>query len=634
MKSKRKNLELSLLLYLLSALIITSCVNKDGAIQESSSQVPVINHPVDGSAQYQTIPYFDWDDVVKEQPYPGKYIIQIAEDKRFKSLIDVDTVPALISHYSTNFELEYGKNYYWKVAYMNNDERKVWSKTQSFNVQKAPAVVTIDTTDGWAEITAKFNQVKQNAEKSAKYIELRFPENHTFHITQIKDNTLVKEDQDYLFYMKDVSNVIINGNGSKLILEVHPELRHCGVFYARGCSNIQIKDFTIDYAKNSLAQFGGVVSNLDMHAIAFDVTVDTTVYKNFEEIKRAEASGNIEGSYFLSEEHHQRVGFNGEHFPMKENWTQAQIAPNKFHFTKPDDLMGWNKVKDELKNGDIYITSFRAGDIINLIDDNENVVVNNITSLAARSRCYCPNSDCSFARAIGLSFLKTQGRYLGASSGGVNDKTDNLWMEDCRFEYIRDDSYHGGIRGGSQVAFRNNTIVGGFRHSIWVNSDRVWVSGNLVENAGLEGIQLGWTSSSNEAGDGFHVNGAIIENNTIINPRHYGIETSFRKEFPNDPETGKYSEHIIIRNNTVIDNQMSPAFRLDYLKNSVVENNKVINKNNADFRVYSQKAEEAGFYFSNSVNVTGSGNVVNDTRLSNGKDVVIGENNKNISILK
>ena len=123
-----------------------------------------------------------------------------------------------------------------------------------------------------------------------------------------------------------------------------------------------------------------------------------------------------------------------------------------------------------------------------------------------------------------------------------------------------------------------------------------------------------------------------VENNTIINPRHYGIETAFNSKYPDDPETGKYSENIIIRDNIVIDNQMSPAFHFDYLKNSVVKNNKAMNRDHPDFNIHSRKETEAGFYFSNSLNITCFGNEVNDSRLTPEKHIVLGDNNNNISL--
>ena len=111
------------ILFIISCFTLLSCVSQNTTNNKNYSLAPALNHPLDGSVQFQTIPYFDRDDVIKEQPYPGLYIIEIAEDKSFNTAIDVDTVPALISHYSTNFELEYGKTYFWRVAYINKTDR-------------------------------------------------------------------------------------------------------------------------------------------------------------------------------------------------------------------------------------------------------------------------------------------------------------------------------------------------------------------------------------------------------------------------------------------------------------------------------------------------------------------------------
>ena len=96
-----------------------------------------------------TIPQFSWEDVVDQQRYPGQYIIQIAKDAKFRQMVDVDTVPALINYYSTDFQLAYDRTYHWRVAYIDEkEEQNPWSEVRTFELQEALNIITVVPTDG------------------------------------------------------------------------------------------------------------------------------------------------------------------------------------------------------------------------------------------------------------------------------------------------------------------------------------------------------------------------------------------------------------------------------------------------------------------------------------------------------
>ena len=201
-----------------------------------------------------------------------------------------------------------------------------------------PHVVDVISTDGWTEIQAKYLQVADYGNSNAQAAELRFPENQVFNLVQDPAD-------DYLLDYPDKGNFIINGRGSTLILQCTQTVEEpiCGFLRLSDQSDVQLMDIIIDYAADSLAQYGGVISNLDKVNGTFTVTVDTDVYANFHE-----ASGVNEGTFAYAE-----TGARSQdltRYYTIETWAEAQQSNGVFNFsfdTTPNPAL-----LDELENGD------------------------------------------------------------------------------------------------------------------------------------------------------------------------------------------------------------------------------------------------------------------------------------------
>lgn len=587
-----------------------------------SAENIVLTHPQQGAKPHQTIPYFSWEHEL-EGYFTGYYEIMIASDPEFTSLVDRDTIPAFIKYYSPDFELAHETPYFWRVRFLDNNfvpDTNDWTAANSFSIDQPCFIVDVEPHDGWDEIRSKWQAVLNASVSFPCAVELRFPENHVFHIRQ-DSNEAASEPNYYLLFINGYDDIIINGRGSKIILEAGLDI--CGFLQARNSSGMQVKDIIIDYHPNSLFQFGGKVKDFDTQAQTFQVVVDTTVYKNFEEMK-AYSRG-----YFIDQERQQRLGRLGVEYGMVETWEQARIHDTLFQFTA--GASEWGRYRDDVKDGDYFVSSHRAGDIIILWAEVNDFVVNNTTSHGCRGRFFIirQTNRGSYIRCVNNNFLRTQGRIMGSPSGGVNDKGFNVWYENNRFEYTRDDTYHNGEIQGEGAVFRRNYIIGAFRNSIWVQANRSWVSENTIEFAGIDAIQLGFTpdriSPSNQ------VNVGLIENNKIIRPNLYGINATSNINNP-DPETGYFNTNIIIRNNHMSNHFRNQAIRLEYLKNAIVENNVILQNTVYDWSVYSDPELQLGIHISHSENVSGTGNQVMDARITSGNMLRIEENCVNVDV--
>ena len=601
--------------------IATTFAEAVAGLQTTVETGLLLTHPADGSTVYQTIPYFEWTDVVAH-PYSGTYQIQIDDDPGFADPFDEDIIPALLSWYSPTVEFERGSTYHWRVRYADGTgSADPWSFAQSFTIG-FPHVIDVLPTDGWDEIQAKYVQAADYGSTHAQAAELRFPLNHTFNLVQDPAD-------DYLFDYPDKGNFIINGQGSALILQCTQtnELPKCGFMRLASQPDVQINDIVIDYHPNSLAQFGGVISNLDKVNGSFTVTVDTDVYANFHE-----AAGVDQGT-FMYAENQARVQDIVRYY-MAETWAQAQQSDTVFNFTfdpAPDaDLMA------ELNNGDYFISSpipDRGGQVFQLPHNSANsFLAHNVTTKASRGILIAGTPY--HTRFLNCSFLRTQGRLRGSSSGGVNQQGDYAWFENNRFEYTRDDSYHNGGAGAEsdspgQMVFRNSEVIGGYRASIWAQMDRTWVADNIVRHAGGNAIFIGRSGVNNTENDQMDV--GLFENNVVLGVRGVGVVSGVNGSAAPDPVTGMHNQYLTIRNNTVFDTTKNQAFELDYLKNSTVESNRVCNTID-DWSAYSTPSIQIGFHFDNSENITGSGNRVYDDRLDVADQFVVEASSSSITV--
>lgn len=581
-----------------------------------------LNLPQNNSVLHQTIPQFSWSNTnTTLSPFAGTYEIEIDNNSDFSSPEDIDQMPSFINYYSTDFELSYNTVYYWRVRFVDvNNTQSEWSTTNSFSIEVAEDIVDVLETDGWDEIREKWQTVLTKSTTTTGSVELRFPINGILNVKQDPNSDEANRSNGFLLYVNGYDNIIVNGRGSKITIEATHGGWLCGFMEINNSNGIQVKDIIIDYHKNSLLQIVGVVKNFDKVNKTFEVTVDTNIYDTYEVLK------DYDRGYFLDKENQQKIGLKGVHYTMEQTWEEARINETTYRFTCGTSEYG--RYRDELSDGDYFVKSERSGDVFFLRSNVTNFVINNITTHASRGRYFAISEGSYNIRSINNKFLRAEGRIMGSSSGGVGvDRGDNVWYENNRYEYTRDDMFHNGSNAGKGSVFRNNELIGAYRNSIWVQADRTWVAGNKIDYAGTNGIHIGYAPSN----PGTMPETVLVENNTITKPNWYGILVNSNPSNP-DFETGSiYNENVIIRNNHIIDNFRDEAIYLTYLKNAIINNNLITNTIN-DWSVYSSKELQRGIYVSNSDNVIGCDNQILDNRIENKDFLFIEDSATNIDL--
>lgn len=618
-------------------------------------------HPVLANPEYVSLPYFDWDDLEGlAEPYPGSYEVQIDDTSDFALPLRASaTIPALISYYSPHDEIpSRNARYYWRVRHLDaaGVADTEWSDA-SFYLHD-PHVIYIalkqDPVEIWQAIKAAIQAAIVYRQTGSDFAEVQFASEYgnTIEVTQpacgtgpvVQEQCEIGPDEDspscngdglndYLFFINGSSDhptggIIINGQNRKLL--INASRRTCGVYRAQWASGLQIRKLTVDFAPDSLSQFGGEIIAIDPEEHKITVEVDSDVYQNEAEF------APVMCGFFVNSEKHQRIGSQGVSYNMGESWGDARVGSgNTYEFT----TSGWGyygvdpedpEEPGELKVGDYFVSTARGGDSITLFKSVDDFVANDLTFKGNRGRYfivrYDENNDeppvqyfSHFNRSIRNKFLRTGGRILGGPTGGVNDKGISTWHEDVQIQSTRDDAFHTGIPEGSENVLLNSEITGAYRNSAWIQADRSWIEGNTISDAGTDGIALGGGEGENhEAGTDTQVRIGLIKNNTIISPRRSGIVS--RPLLDETTDKDYYNRHITLVGNTVRDHQMDQAVLLDFLAESEVSGNTVestgisIHPSGA-WRLSSDPAHQKGFEITNSLDVSGSGNLVTDSRI-------------------
>ena len=179
--------------------------------------VPTLVHPT--GVEYITMPYFDWEDSIGS-PYPGHYEIEIDRTDQAMQPITA-SIPAVVSFYSPNQELPLG-NYSWKLRYVDAaGQSEGWTPYRAFSIETPPTVVTVPNHATWDEIKTALSTAMGD------FVELRLSPNGTYNLVQPYYEE-PREWSKYLFYLNQRGNVIINGQGTKIL--IHATQATCGFF--------------------------------------------------------------------------------------------------------------------------------------------------------------------------------------------------------------------------------------------------------------------------------------------------------------------------------------------------------------------------------------------------------------------
>ena len=194
--------------------------------------------PDKGDISSYKFPDFDWEDHPEQfadMARPVSYVIQIAQDKSFSTIIDQDTIA--LSRYVRDQPFMEG-TYYWRVRSITFEgEVSSWSKINAFTIVPPQEVITVTPPVSGEDCTESVQAAVREAERlaaSGKSVRLVFPAGD-YHF----DDTFAGA----LIVLNGVSNIEIEGTGATLIFPKRDQ----GLIQATGCENISISGFNITY---------------------------------------------------------------------------------------------------------------------------------------------------------------------------------------------------------------------------------------------------------------------------------------------------------------------------------------------------------------------------------------------------
>ncbi len=564
---------------------------------QAAAAVPSLEHPLNGSTQYQTLPYFEWNDAVPA-PYSGKYQIQIATDSNFVSLVDNDIIPATISWYATTNELTRGETYHWRVRHIHeNGTSDSWTPSRTFTLG-FPKYFDVgepstNPSTNWKHIQAVFAEATAYGTRNTlgQWGCIRFPANKTYNVRE--PNSGINRRNVFL-NAADKRNWILEGNGSAIIIELAEAVADNtgyagGIFVFRIGDHAQVSGLTIDFNKNSLNQVGGVITKVDKNNLTFSVRVDSRVFTG--------GGWGREKGVFMRPN---KQGFYGG-YQTTERWEDAYVGTTKgFHYydfkLNPDKCQFGAKTIDLLgvEPGYYWVTD-DDDDHIFQFNAASNVLLHNITILHTPDVAVAtPRGE--YLRVIGVNVLRPEDRFFSGHSS-CNSRSRKQWFENCRFEYVRDDLMNFGAderdatkRTNGQQVIRNMQLVGGLRNAILDTLQRSWISGNTIVDVQLD-LDL------------VHLNkDTIIEDNLLVRSRSLRTRNA----------AGGFHENLIIRNNILRDCPLGISVK--DARNSRIYGNRI--EIVSDYLLNAPPSftyDHAGFEFDKGcVNISGTGNVVSN----------------------
>ncbi len=193
-----------------------------------------------GDVSSYKFPHFDWEDHSEQfadMAKPVSYVIQIATDRSFSTIIDLDTIA--LSRYVRDQPFMEG-TYYWRVRSITFDGKvSKWSKIRMFAIESPQEVIAVVPPGHGEDCTESVQAAVREAEQlaaSGKSVRLVFPAG---------DYNFGDTFSGALIELRGVSNIEIEGTGATLIFPNRDQ----GLIKATACENISISGFNVTYPK-------------------------------------------------------------------------------------------------------------------------------------------------------------------------------------------------------------------------------------------------------------------------------------------------------------------------------------------------------------------------------------------------
>jgi hypothetical protein len=633
-----------------------------------------------GDVYTHQFPSFHWDEhFLFDEKLHSEYIIQISRDKKFKNIIDCDTIA--INRYVSSEPLPYG-SLYWRTALKSNTTKELdWSKVRSVKI--CPPDITIKV---------KNDNLKQSLKKAQELTK----QNKIVCLDFIENEYYLAPSEKCFVELKNTNNLILKGNGA-IIMLLSANQSFCLI---EECNNITISGFTVDYPKEMTFLQGKIIDS-NTNSGYIDVTVEPgfPTYDDKYFIENDEApimllDPNINGRlknqvpdyYQIDMKNIKKLGGRSYRLFFKNVTISVEGNKNYLHSAIT------NNIAKHFTVGDRYVHTTRSNKagFIGYIKGGSSVTFYDITNHGVGHFHYA-GYLCSDMKFLKVNALMKDKWWWQGNADGIHLRSNRIgpWIENVFFEGIGDDaialyarpmtiksiwpngnkktlelnSEHFYLSSGDEVSFFNprdgkiilETTVKTVNQQLIEFYDDI--PDDLVTKGIIQEVDQIWNRSAS-CGD------FVVRNSTFRGVRRFG--TVFRAKrgliercnyescstaaivFTNETQypNGLYCSNIIIRNNVIKDcgfaNTSAAAIFMKFNRLKQLSNNSLndffnhtesygpqniyIYRNNF-YQLYSKKIIE----FKGVKNAVISDNKYERKELVEGENVVI-NNSNNINV--
>jgi hypothetical protein len=258
------------------------------------------------------------------------------------------------------------------------------------------------------------------ARKAAGPVQITFDPG-VYHFASDAEKLTKKDGALPLFGLKDL---MIEGNGAEIIIN----RSHMCFVFAQDCTNIIVRNFTVDYDPLPFTQ--GTVVRLDQSSASFTLELDegfpdptlppfsTPGFASFGMAKDPSGSGRMKADC-------------PDHFMItrrvKLDDRKVQLYVQNAAQLKP------------LERGDRFAINCRAGSICSAFQ-TENITMENVTAYAVPD-CFAVGAELSQLNLLGCKAKLKEGRLIVSGADGIHVQAARVgpWIEGCEFEGLSDD---------------------------------------------------------------------------------------------------------------------------------------------------------------------------------------------------
>ncbi len=362
-------------------------------------------------------PIFDWDDHPKQFADVGKpvnYVIQIANDEKFTSMIDHDTIG--LSRYVHAHPFEPGI-YYWRTRAITFDGGITWGEINSFEVKAPDRIVTVDVPAGTEDATSFVKSAVSQAQTlaaSGHSVQLVFPAGNYYFGNDLSGA---------LINFNNVKNIDVEGTGATL----HFSRRNQGLMSAGNCENISISGFKTTYAAN-IFRVQGYVQAVNQNTRAVVVALDV----GSPDFSKSGSMGDIfilldpviDGRMKMQTSNHYRMN---DYVANGDGTYTISISEGS--------ISNWEV-------GDRFVYHFRAGSASFLFfPDCKNITAYNLTTDGWGNMGFVSHNGSNLNILHCMTVMKA-GNWMMGNADGVHIRAHATgpWIENTHIQGIGDDA--------------------------------------------------------------------------------------------------------------------------------------------------------------------------------------------------